>query len=358
MSGYFNILSFDPTWSIIISILLLVLFAYLFHKDKFGTTFLGFLRILASIFYSPIIYFKKLFDSVNLFGEKGEKEFADNSQYLLNKFLLIIKGVWIVISVLILGSGLVSSWNSFLPPEYLRNQITDYERQIHQLDSTNQTAKAELDKLESDWNKNSQEFIKNYKNKLQGDIDRAAKENIDISNTYANDGLFNTINNFLNQNSGTTNDYYLQNYKDQVITHVNYNSNDENTKQTFIKYAENWYIVKSKTQKLSNINNDEIRAELQPTFTELKNQNDNYNSIKKNYELTLDNIKKEAKYDFTNLLVGILTTIISFILFLWFVGILTEMIFLVVDMAGNIKEIKTIASNVPQKENESINPSE
>lgn len=350
MSEYLHLLQFSPTWTIIISLILLGLFTYLFHKEKFTLTLLGFLRIIASIFYSPILYFKKLFESVNIFGQKGEKEYSESEQYLLNKFLIIVKGVWILLGVLILGSGLVASWNSFLPPEYLRNQITSYEKQIHQLDSTFQISKAKFDQLENEWTAKSAEIITKYRNDIRSSIDNASKENNTISNSYSSSPVFSTVNNFLIQNENTTSQYYLESFKNQAIGYSNNNSPDDNSRQQLAKYAENWYLIRMQNIKLNNANDTAIRNEVQPEYSGLKNEIDSYNSYKSTYESSLVELRKEAKYNFSALLLGLLSTIISFIIFMWFVGLVTELMFLVVDLAGNVKKLRTVADNEFTKE--------
>ena len=68
----FNLYDISITWIVIISVLILVVFAYFSVKEKFGYTFLGILRIIASIFYSPIIYFKNCIAGLTQFGQKGD----------------------------------------------------------------------------------------------------------------------------------------------------------------------------------------------------------------------------------------------------------------------------------------------
>ncbi|HOI29527.1 MAG TPA: hypothetical protein PLZ15_07160 [Melioribacteraceae bacterium] len=61
MAEYLNFFGISLTWTLLDAILVLVGFTFLFNKQSFLQTFIGLLRIMASIFYSPIIYFKKLY---------------------------------------------------------------------------------------------------------------------------------------------------------------------------------------------------------------------------------------------------------------------------------------------------------
>lgn len=350
MAEYLNFFGISLTWTLIIALLILAGFTYLFHKQSFLHTFIGLLRIIASIFYSPIIYFKKLFDSVNDFGKKGEKEYEESNQYLLNKFLIIIKGFWIIVGVLILASGIISSWNSFLPPEYLRNQISQYEDYIHKADSSFESSKQKYDELESAWSKQSAQLISNYRSEIQKKISDAQREMTGVKNSYQNNEVFDAISRYIAENENTESDYYLEYYKNQSISYIDNNVFDENIKTQLKKYVESWYLQKTESKNLSNASDEYIRNQIQPEYENLKSEVDNYNSQKTSIQSELESLKKEAKYNFEALLLGLLQTILSFILFLWLMGLFTEMVFLVVDMAGNIKHLRGVADkNFPEK---------
>lgn len=349
MAEYLNFFGISLTWTIVIALLILAGFTYLFHKQSFLQTLLGLLRIIASIFYSPVIYFKKLFDSVNSFGLKGEKEYEESNQYLLNKFLIIIKGFWIIVGVLILSSGIISTWNSFLPPEYLRTQISQYEDYIQKTDSSFEASKQKFDELESAWSQQSAQLINNYKSEIQKKISDAQREMTRIRNSYYNNEVFDAISRYITENENTDSDYYLEYYKNQSISYIENNVFDDNIKTELKKYADSWYIQKIESRNLANTSDENIRNQIQPEYANLKSEVDNYNSQKTSLESELESLKKEAKYNFENLLWGLLQTILTFIMFLWFMGLFTEMIFLVVDMAGNIKHIRGIADkNFPE----------
>lgn len=349
MTEYFNFFGISLTWTIIMALLILAGFTYLFHKQSFLQTLLGLLRIIASIFYSPIIYFKKLFDSVNTFGQKGEKEYEESNQYLLNKFLIIIKGFWIIVGVLILASGIISSWNSFLPPEYLRNQISQYEDYIQKTDSSFESSKQKYEELESAWSQQSAQLINNYKSEIQKKISDAQREMTGIKNSYQNNEVFDAIARYISENENTDSDYYLEYYKNQSISYADNNEYDENIKLQLKKYVESWYLQKMETKNLANASDEYIRNKIQPEYANLKSEIDNYNNQKADLESELASLKKESSYNFESLLWGLIQTILTFIMFLWFMGLFTEMIFLVVDMAGNIKHIRGVADkNFPE----------
>lgn len=351
MVEYLNFFGISLTWTIIIALLILAGFTYLFHRHTFLQTFFGLLRIIASIFYSPIIYFKKLFDSVNTFGLKGEKEYEESNQYLLNKFLIIIKGFWIIVGVLILASGIISSWNSFLPPEYLRTQISQYEDYIYGVDSSFEASKQKYDGLESVWSQQSAQLINNYKSEIRIKISDAQKEMNSVKNSYSNNEVFNSVSVYIAENENTDSNDYLNYYKNQAVSYIDYNMPDENAKTDLKKYVENWYLQKTESINLANSSDESIRNQIQPEYANLKSEVDNYNNQKTSLESELESLKNEAKYNVESLFWGLLQTVVTFILFLWFMGLFTEMVFLVVDMAGNIKHIRGIADqNFPVKD--------
>lgn len=340
MPSMSQIYNFDSTWVIIIAILLLLGFAFLFMREKTGYTLLGLLRLIASLVYSPLVYFKKLFVRLTEFGIKGDKEYASSKQYLLNKFLVITEGLLIIAGVLIISAGLVNTWNSFIPPEYLREQIKNVTEQIQTSEVQFQVSKQKFDALEAGWQNQKTTLINNYKAERENKKNAAIKENKSIETKYAGDQQFNQILSYYTQNSSPYNKNNAEYYKSNVQNWVNNLPADENKKTTLNKYAENWYIIKVADMELGGFSEESLRQEIQPDYQSLKYQVDDYTRSKARMEQVLTELNIEARYNFKALFIGLLATFIMFVFYLWLIGLFLEFIFLALDLATNVRKVK------------------
>lgn len=337
-------------WILVIAILILAGFSYWFTKDKFGYAFLGILRIIASIIYSPLLYFKNRFINLTQFGEKGDTGITETKQFLLNKLLIILEGFAIIIGVFVISTGLISSWNSFLPPQYLRVQIEGAEKYIHSLDSTFQAAKTKLESFDKDWNGKKDQLIQNFKDERGKNKSAAEKENITIAAQLSSNVQFQDLKNYLDVRNYLTDKSSIEYTRTDLENYFYYNSPDENLKNTFKKYGDNWITIKLADIDISNFSDDDLRNGIQPEYSNLKNQESSYNSEVGGYKTNLENMKAEAKYSFKSLLIGLLITFLTFVLYMWFLGLLLEMIFLMVDLAANVKKIRSnLESNQLEK---------
>ncbi len=328
-------------WILIIAVLILAGFSYWFTKDKFGYTFLGILRIIASIIYSPLLYFKNCFISLTHFGEKGDTELTESKQYLLSKILIITELFVVLMGVFILSSGIITSWNSFLPPKYLRDQIEGTEKYIHSLDSTFQSAKTNLERLDNDWNTKKDQLIKNFDDERGKNRTAAEKENNTIAAQLSNNISFQDLKSYLDARNYLTDKSSIEYTRTDLENYFLYNTPDENIRNTFKKYGDNWITIKLADIDYSNFSVGDLRNVIQPEYTNLKYQESNYNSDVGSNKTNLENMKAEAKYSLKSLLLGLLITFLSFVLYMWLLGLLLEMIFLMVDLATNVKKIKS-----------------
>lgn len=328
-------------WILIIAILILAGFSYWFTKDKFGYTFLGILRILASVIYSPLLYFKNCFISITHFGEKGDSELTESKQYLLSKILIITEWFVVLVGVFIISTGIVTSWNSFLPPKYLRVQIEGAEKYIHSLDSTFQFAKTNIERLDNDWNTKKDQLIKNYKDERARNKSNAEKENSTIAAQLSGNVTFQNLKSYLDDKSYLTDKGSIEYTKSDLENYFYYNIPDENLKNTIKKFGNNWIAIKLADIDLSNFSEENMRNEIQPEYTNLKYQESTYNSEVSGIKTNLENMKAEAKYSFKSLLLGLLVTFLTFVFYMWLLGLLLEMIFLMVDLATNVKKIRS-----------------
>lgn len=343
----FDLLRFTDVnliWLLIISIVLLILFAFLFDKGKVGKAFLGILRVIGFIFSSPIIYLKKCF--INL-GEVGEKHSDDigNNQYLLNKLLLILEVVLILISVIYLSHGVITSWNGFLPPQYLRDQISQTEKYINdsntQLDSINTILK----NYDDSWVQQKDKLISDFKMQQQNKLNTASNNNAQIERQYGSIPLFTTLKNYLIQNSNVVDTYTLNQINQSATTWLNSNVSDMNLRNALFNYLSNWFMIKEVNNASNNFSEAQLRNKIQPDFAGDQSQVSYLTSNIQNSTQDLVSLRQQAKYDFGFLIENLILTLLTFLLYIWIIGLIIELMFLSVDLASNVKKIRTYMEN-------------
>jgi|GEM_PF-4569273 len=343
----FDILRFadvSPIWLLVIAIVLLVLFTFIFTKGKAGKTFFGMLKVLGFIFSSPFIYYKKCF--INL-GDVGERRSEDieNNQYLLNKLLLVLEVFLILLSVMYLSHGVIVSWNGFLPPEYLRNYISQTEKYIDntktQIDSLQNLTK----KYDNTWAQQKDKLISDYKNQQQINMKNASDNNAQIERQYATTPLFITLRNYLMQNINITDTYTLNQINQNSTNWLNSNVYDPNLRSTLFNYLSNWRIIKEANNAINNVSESEIRSRVQPDYEGLSSQLTSLSMDIQNSTQNLISLRQQAKYDFAFFAENLGITLLTFLFYIWVIGLVIELMFLGVDLASNVKRIRTNSEN-------------
>lgn len=328
------------TATIILFVILANLIAYLFAGKKIGSFYLGALRTLASLFYSPILYLKGSFLDLANFGKKGEKEFADNKQYLLNKFLIFAQLLLVVISVSIISAGIVSAWNAFLPPKYLRDRINEFETSIAEKKNELSTTDSKIQQMDKDWVEKKDQLIINYKNEKKKESLKAVSDNRSLESSISGNEeistIFSSIKNYLDVQNGSS---YTKKY--EAINYIERQYISSDGANQLKAYAENWYIIQKVKDDLGNFSEENLRSEIQPDYNSLKQTSLELNGLITRWEADLVSMKAELKYNFTNFILIILSSILVCIITVWVMGIFLELLGLSINMAGDIRRIRS-----------------
>jgi hypothetical protein len=351
-----DLFSFYLTETIILFIIIGALFLFLFAREKTGEALLGILKSIASFFYSPFIFIKNAILELAEFANRKEESYQGSKQYLLNKILILSQTFLIIISTLILAQGVITSWNAFLPPKYIRDSISATEDNLDANKKRQDEISPAIEKMDNEWNSKREQLVKDFKSDRQKQINQSQSNNTKIENDLSNENsvnqLFFSIKNHLSQNetSGTSR---LERVKNDAIEYINRQNISESYKTSLLNYINNWNIVLQSQFELNNLSESNLRNSVQPDYNRLKEEQDGIIRGITSLESNLMQLKTQAKYNLDLFLLGLLVTLLTFVLYIWIIGILIELLWLSVDIASNLRAIKNQTKaneyDVPQK---------
>jgi len=332
--------------SIVVFIILFLLIAYAFARNRFGAMLGGVFRIIASFFYSPFVYLKKAVLALAEYGQKGEAEFLETRQYLLNKLLLSFQGALVILSVAVLARGFVTAWSEWLPPKYLREAISELKKQLGQEKKELGQVAPTVEKMESSWAKQRDSLVRVYREERSNKAARLTTENQELVNRFASFDervrqVFESIRQYHAQNEYHRQAAIFENVRDNVrLYYINPYLQEQEPKDLLNRYNDNWYAVMLAKLELSNFSERQLRSAIQPTYEALKTKLNELNSTIPYREEQLSQLRAQAKYNFSALFLQIAYTLLQFIIFVWIVGLIIEALWLSVHVAVNVQKLR------------------
>lgn len=328
--------------AIVLFILLFSAIGFAFIREKVLRMYIGFFTMLLSLITSPFVYFK---NGLLRLAEQsaGTDKFSSTRQYLLNKFLSSLETVVVIIALLILTAGLINAYIQFLPPERLRNEISNLEKKIDDVEKELKPQQKTLDKLNSDWEKIKDQKMIELRKPVEEKVSKAKLLNSQYENKFSsiNDiaSSFQSIKNTLKQYE-TYNSYQWENAKRWAQNNIYYLYTSQEIKDQLNAYTENWYSLMFLQNELNGLTEENIRSQIQ---TEYSNTNYIVQKLTNDftyYQNNLDSRRAEAKYNFKEFFFSFGYSIGLFVVFIWVLGLATELLWLNVDVATNIALIK------------------
>jgi len=329
---------------LIVFFLLFTVIAYLLDRDKVGDMYLGILRVIYSLFYSPIIFLKKSILNLANFGRKGEKEYIPSKQFLLQKIVLFLETILVIISISFLVSGIIIGWNSFLPPLELRTARNNTEASLE--DTKDKMGKISLtyQNLNKYWDSKKDSLISSRIGVNKDKLKKLEAKNKNLSQKFNNDTeineTYNIIKDYLDRNDYSSSLGGYENIKDQVISHVDGLSIGQNKINELKNYAENWYKIKAINYELGSFSEEDLRNEIQPNYREIEINYDRFSEHIANLESDLIYYNENIKYDILSLIKSIIISTLTAFLYIWIIGLMIEAINLSIDIANNVRIIR------------------
>lgn len=345
MQNIFGLFAEDFTATIIVFLVLLVATAYLFAREKSVAVFSGLLLVIVSLFYSPLIYLKKAVLGLADHGVIGKTGIVQAKQYLLNKLLFSLQALLVILSIAILATGLVSGWNQLIPSKQLRETISATEQELKKFKSELQETEPTVKQMESVWSTQRDSLIKAYNAERTHIAETMIAQNNDLGSRI------NALSDTAQQALSEIRMYHTQNeylgapsqydpLVTEIINYIERQSLSPEVKTLLLNYNDNWYSQMLSRFETRDLSESQLRFAVYPAYHNRQKRLDNLKETIPAQEKELVQFRTEVKYDFGAFGLQILFTIIQCILFVWVIGILIESLWLMVDAAANLQEIK------------------
>jgi hypothetical protein len=334
--------------SLVVFVILFLIVAYFFTGKKFSDTIRGFFLVIASLIYSPFMYFQKSLLAVAHFRLKEAIENEGERQYLLVRFLTSLQALLAIIVIAMIASGSIKAWNSLLPPKQAREENSRLEKSLEDQETQFTKLNPEVSTMENNWTNNKQDLIKSYRNEQDMKVTKANNDNSSIEQQVSNAATspyFLQIKRYLDQNQ---NQYYVARYdniKKEALDYIKNQETPSDIKNLLNTYVENWHLVMVYKFEQSSFTEEQYRSKIQPEYAEKKITLANIERQIADTKAQLKYIQPMIKYNVTTFILFLFGTLLTALLFIWCVGLIIELLWLGVDIAGNVNRIRTLKQN-------------
>jgi hypothetical protein len=332
---------------LVVFVLLFIIFSYFFTGKKLIDTIRGFFLVIASVFYSPLVYFQKSLIAVAHFRLKEAAENQGARQYLLVRFLTSLQALLAIIVVGMIASGGIKAWDSLLPPKYAREESARLEKALESLDAEFAKLGPEVSAMENKWTSNKQELINTYRKEQEAKSTKASNDNSSLEQEITNAGAapyFLPIKRYLEQNQYSLARY--DNIKREALEYIKNQDAPAESKRLMSAYLENWHVLMTAKYEQSNFTEEQYRTRIQPEYATKKA---NLSSIERQITAIKEqqkSIQPALKYNTTAFFLLLLGTLLTALILIWSVGLIIELLWLGVDIAGNVNRIRALKQNV------------
>lgn len=326
-------------------ILFLVFFGLLIglimRKDA-GRFFIGFFKIIFSIFYAPVFYIQKAVHRIAKTAEEKETEEAGSRQYFLTKLLFYLELVIILSVVFYFVNGLIGGWIEMVPSKELVRQRESAEKDLIEGQKFESDLKNLIMDEQADWSQKSDSIVKmvnTYKDSAVKIIRADANEKLvsvflGSSNAQA---IANRIINtdYKNQWNSRNVVYYRRDISGAIL---NLNRLDEQN----LLFEINSGLAAARIFELSNEKNytsENLRAILRPQYELFNDKHKETQKTVQSRQSNLNQLIELTKWKFSAFFKSILYEIVSAFIAVWVFGLALEFIALQIDIARNIRKM-------------------
>ncbi len=324
----------------IVFFVLLIILGTLFARKKIGWALFGIIKSIGSLIYCPFLYIQQRLLSLADFAQKKEIAETDGKQYLLNRFMIFTEAIVVVVSLAILASGLIISWDVFVPPKALRDQIKELETRIDTCDEALALVSPRVDRIENLWTVKKDEYIKMYKARRGKDVIKAENEKKTIEIQYIGDNFLERVNRLLTQRMYYFTKDNIERVKSDAQNFLSSASVNNQQKNKFSRYIDDWYIIKMIELENQRYSEEDYKNTIFPAYSSLKIQSNSLTAELQNSKAQLEYLRPSASYHWGNFLFGLLSALILFIISVWVLGLLMEAMGLGVDVAMNVRDLR------------------
>jgi len=342
MSGIFETFLSHLIASFLIWLLLCAILVGIFARDDAGRFFVGMLRIVASVFYSPFVFLRAAIQRVVLFAT-GEADFVGSEQYLLNRLMLTLQAIVIVISVASLAAGGVMTWNALMPPEEARDAVKLLSSNLEATQKRSADADSAVARADQEWTSSKKMAIDEYAASRRKTIDSLRTANDELiplingAGGYA-PSILSTIQ--LAAVSGDPSETARRARQMESTVSSYFYYVDDTTRSRLRSWISNWERQETVKYEMSHSSEQVVREALHPEYSGLVEQKSRLASEETSLEAQLKTAREEAALRWSGALWTLLRTGGSFIVLVWLFGLAVEGAWMLIRVADDVRKIR------------------
>ena len=197
-------------------------------------------------------------------------------------------------------------------------------------------------------------MVNSFRNQRNSIIEKSRTDNnsIEYKLQYRTEvsSYFSALKSYLQQNEYQDSKYLFDRIRSNARSwYVDLYYVPEDVRNDFSSYLNSWYERMIASLELKNMTEENFRRQLQPNFSSIDDEYRGRTNDLKYQTERLAELQKILKYDFSGMIVQVLFSLLIFILFIWVIGLVLELLWLNVDIADNIKHIASIKTETEIK---------
>ncbi len=337
--------SADLLTTFVVFIVLLAGFAYVFAGKKIIAVLSGLFSIILSVFSSPFIYFKKATVGLDNENAKVKAQAGQARYYLLNKLILVFQALLVILSVAVFAIGFVSAWNQLFPSKALRETIGATEEELKKLKSELQQAEPVVGQMQTVWTTRRDSLVKAYNAERPRKADMLSARNTElaaspIAGSDSAQLVLSDIKSYHAQNDYLTEPSQFEPVFTEITDFIERQGLSPDIKNLVIGYNNNWYTQMLSRFETTALSENQLRFVTYPEYHSRQVRLDVLRETIPVKERDIEQLRSEEKFNVEAFVVYFLITIVLFMLFVWFMGLLIESFRLSVDIATDMKSIR------------------
>lgn len=315
-----------------------------FAQGKIVYFVVGFFKVLFSVLYSPFVYLRRAVQAVCRFAERGEADYKGNEQYLLTKFFLTAQAAVVLFALATAAAGCVAAWMAFLPPKAIRDQLEETRGYLKQRKAELRATTDNVALLKKEWLSKREAEIQKAKGRLDEVIQKYAEERTMREVALKGDPLawsqLTAIKDFVVRTGVPSTPEVFSEMQVRIEQRVAAVPLEYYSAQALRQWIRAWEREVGIRFQQKNIDEEALRAEVQPEFRQALDQEARLTSEVAQLERNVEEIKAEAKVRPGAGLRTLLLTLATLLAYLWVAGICLEAAALAVRVAEDVRRVR------------------
>jgi hypothetical protein len=321
---------------------------YLFARSEALMFVRGLVRVLWSVISSPIAYMRRAIHSLAVHESEGAR--AESDQFLLNRLMHILQAIVILVGVSILAAGVIGTWKTLVPPKNVRDSYREAKASLEKERQDFAEVTTQVQGLDTQWEQSQAKEIEKAR-AVHVQSSRTAAAGMQSAELMAQQwagaaiGVLSTMKTRAAELAGPGGDYAIERGASTLRSIINgnwYALTDED-RSLLSAWLERWEQKARADLSASRVTADSVRAVIQPSYQDLLARKQRLEQAVKEKESTVATLREASSLRFGAAFTVLLKTTFTFIVAVWFYGLLLESLWMLIRMAGDVRRMRLSA---------------